>query len=97
MATRGLLVQNYETYIQQAALLADEIAKLKEELKADPKNTTLIDRLRELEEAERSAILASEGVKESLRDLLENEINALLEALQKLIDQYKKSLQAQKD
>ena len=97
MATRGLLVQNYETYRQQAALLADEIARLKEELKADPKNTTLIDRLRELEEAERSAILASEGVKESLRDLLENEINALLEALQKLIDQYKKSLQAQKD
>lgn len=97
MATRGLLVQNYETYIQQASLLADEIARLKEELKADPKNTTLIDRLRELEEAERSAILASEGVKESLRDLLENEINALLEALQKLIDQYKKNLQAQKD
>ena len=97
MATRGLLVQNYETYRQQAAQLADEIVRLKEELKADPKSTTLIDRLRELEEQERSAILASEGVKESLRDLLENEINALLEALQKLVDQYKKSLQAQKD
>ena len=97
MATRGLLVQNYETYRQQAAQLADEIVHLKEELKADPKSTTLIDRLRELEEQERSAILASEGVKESLRDLLENEINALLEALQKLVDQYKKSLQAQKD
>lgn len=97
MATRGLLVQNYETYKQQAAQLADEIAKLKEELEADPKNVTLIDRLRELEQAERDAILASEGVKESLRDLLEQEINALIDALQKLVDQYKKNLQAQKD
>lgn len=97
MATRGLLVQNYETYISQARQLQEEIAKLKEELKADPGSTTLIDRIKELEQAERDAILSSEGVKESLRDLLENEINALLEALQKLVDQYKKSLQAQKD
>ena len=97
IATRGLLVQNYETYRQQAAQLAAEIAKLKEELAADPGSTTLIDRIKELEQAERDAILASEGIKESLRDLLQNEIDALLDALQKLIDKYKKSLQAQKD
>lgn len=97
MATRGLLVQNYETYIQQAAQLADEIARLKEELKADPGSTTLIDRIKELEQAERDAILSSEGVKESLRDLLENEINALLEALDKLVNKYIEALNKQKD
>ena len=97
MATRGLLVQNYETYRQQAAQLADEIVRLKEELKVDPKNTTLIDRLRELEEQERSALLSSEAVKESLRDLLENEINALIDALEKLINKYTEALNRQKD
>ena len=97
MATRGLLVQNYETYKQQAAQLADEIERLKSELKADPKNVTLIDRLRELEQAERDAILASEGVKESLRDLLENEINALIDALDKLVNKYIEALNKQKD
>lgn len=97
MATRGLLVQNYETYIQQAALLADEIERLKSELKADPKNTTLIDRLRELEEQERSALLSSEAIKESLRDLLQNEINALIDALEKLINKYTEALNRQKD
>lgn len=97
MATRGLLVQNYETYRQQAAQLADEIERLKNELKADPKNTTLIDRLRELEEQERSALLSSEAVKESLRDLLQNEINALIDALEKLINKYTEALNRQKD
>ena len=97
MATRGMLVQNFEVYKNQARELAEEVAELRKQLDVDPGDTTLIDRLRELEEAERSAILNMEGVKEALRDLREQEINALIDAISKLIDKYKESLQKQKD
>lgn len=97
IATRGLLVQNYETYINQAKQLQEEIAELKKELEADPSSTTLIDRIKELEQNERDAILASEGLKESLRDLRENELNALIDSISKLIDKFKESLKKQKD
>ena len=94
---KGLYVQNYEVLKNAVAGYRDEIAKLKEELEEDPGNIDLIDRIKDLEEAQRSSILAMEEQKEKIKELYQEEFDTLLSLLDKLIQKYKDALQQQKD
>lgn len=97
MATMGLHGQNYNVYMAQADQYANEIKSLNEEIANDPYNTDLIERRQELLELQRKAILAAEDEKQAISDLVEDGINAQLDALKELIDIYTDSLDSAKD
>lgn len=97
MATMGLHGVNYNTYMGQADMYAEEIKKLKAEMEADPLNMDIADRYYELVEAQREAILSAEESKNAIKDLVEEGIQLELDSLTELIDKYKESLQTQKD
>lgn len=97
MATMGMHGQNYNVYMAQADRYAKEIMALDKEIAKDPYNTKLLDRRKELIEAQRESILAANGEKKAIRDMVEEGINIELDALQKLIDTYTDALDSAKD
>lgn len=97
MATIGLHAQNHNTYMEQAQKYEDEIASLDAEYADDFTNQDYIKRRQELVEAQRQAILSAEDEKEAIRDLVEEGIEAELDAMQERIDKYEESLDAAKD
>lgn len=97
MATLGLRGQNYNTYMEQSKLLAEEIKNIEAEIAKDPNNQDLIERKEELLDLQREAILNAESEKDAIRDLVEEGINKELEAIQELIDMKEKELQSQKE
>ena len=97
MATMGLHGVNYNTYMGQADMYAEEIKKIQAEIEKDPLNQDVIDRYYELVAAQREAILAAEDEKNAIKDMVEEGIELELDSLQELIDKYKDALQAQKD
>ena len=97
MATMGLHGVNYNTYMYQADLAAKEAAKLKKELAKDPYDTELESRYREMIALQQEHILAAEGEKEAIRDMVEEGINLELESLQELIDKKNEALESEKD
>ena len=96
-AIKGLHVVNYDVYKAQAQDYAKEIEKINKDLADDPNNMKLIERKQELIKAQQDAITNAEQEKQAIKSLIEDGINAQLDALQKLIDKYKDSLQATKD
>lgn len=96
-ATLGMYGQNYNTYMEQALSYAREIQSIEKEIAKDPYDTELIKRRDELLDQQREMILAAEEQKDSIKDLVEDGINAQLEALQELIDKYKEAINSQKD
>ena len=96
-ATLGLYTMNYNVYTNQVKQYADEIAKINEQLANDPNNTTIIQRRKELIEAQRDAILASQKEKESIKSLVEDGIKAEISYMDDLIDKYLDALNSQKD
>lgn len=100
LATMALHGQNYNTYMYQADENANEIAKLDAQIASgelDGDNDVVIERRRELVEAQREAILAAEQEKEAVKDLVEEGINLELDALQELIDKKNEELESEKD
>ncbi|MBU5482318.1 hypothetical protein [Blautia sp. MSJ-19] len=97
MAVMGLHGQNYNTYMAQANQYAEEIKKLNAEIAKDPNNTKLIDRRKELLEAQRDNIKSAEDEKQSMADLIEEGINRQIDALGNLIDEYEDSIDSAKD
>ena len=96
-AIKGLHVVNYDVYKAQAQDYAKEIEKINKDLADDPNNMKLIERKQELIKAQQDAITGANNERDSIKSLIEDGINAQLDALQKLIDKYKDSLQATKD
>lgn len=96
-ATVGLHSQNYNTYMAQADIYADEIAKLNKQIEDDPFDQDLLNRRQELLELQQDNILAAEDEKQTIVDLVQNGIDLELESLQELIDKYKEKLNVQKD
>ncbi|SCW69177.1 Cpl-7 lysozyme C-terminal domain-containing protein [Eubacterium ruminantium] len=96
-ATAGMYAIQYETYMRKAMDYAKERKKLEKEIAADPANKTLVERYEELVSAQQDAIKSSEQLKDSMKSLVSDAINKHLESLQKLIDQYKKSLHDARD
>lgn len=97
LSTMGLHGQNYNVYMAQADQYADEISALNEAIANDPFNTDLLKRREELLSLQREAILAAEDEKQAISDLVEDGINAQLDALKELIDTYTDSLDSAKD
>lgn len=97
MATMGLHSQNYNVYMAQADQYASEIEKINAELANDPNNTELIERREELLELQRESILAAEDEKQAMIALVDEGIQAELDAMQELIDAYTNALDSAKD
>lgn len=97
-ATIGLHAQNYNTYMYQADLAGEEAAKLKQQLAANPYDTTnLEEQYRQRIAEQREYILAAEDAKNAIIDLVENGIELELEALDEQIQKYQDALDSQKD
>lgn len=96
-ATLGLHGVKYNTYMQQADEYRQEMEKLQEALNADPHNQDLLDRYDDLKDKQRDLIKNAKDEKDAIKDLVEDGINAELDALQKLIDKYSDLLDNNKD
>lgn len=96
-ATLGLHGVKYNTYMQQADEYRKEMERLQEALNADPHNQDLLDRYDDLKEKQRDLIKNAKDEKDAIKDLVEDGINAELDALQKLIDKYSDLLDNNKD
>ena len=96
-ATLGLHGVKYNTYMQQADEYRKEMEKLQEALNADPHNQDLLDRYDDLKDKQRDIIKNAKDEKDAIKDLVEDGINAELDALQKLIDKYTDLLDNNKD
>lgn len=97
LATQGLYVQNYQTYMEASKKYANEILKIQDELAKDPGNITLISRLAQLNDQQHSVILSAYQMKESLKDLAQDGFDDLLDRIRELINEYKNSLSAAQD
>lgn len=97
MAKMGMFAQSYNTYMAQADMYAQEIREIEKQIAEDPYNMDLIERKNELVDAQREAILAAEDEKDAMISLVEEGIEAQLEALSELIDKYKDAMDSAKD
>lgn len=91
-ATLGLHALNYKTYMAQAEEFAKELSQIEEELANDPYNQTLLERKNELLETQRDSILAAEDEKQSIKDLVSEGYDNLLNTMDEIIDKRKEML-----
>ena len=96
-ARMGLFAIQYDTYLNESARYASELKNIEKDIAKDPYNQDLLDRRNELLEAQRDAISNALKERDAIKSLVEEGIEAQLNALQKLIDKYKEALQSQKD
>lgn len=96
-ARMGMLAIQYDTYLNESARYAAELKNIEKDIAQDPYNQDLLDRRKELLEAQRDAISNALKERDAIKSLIEEGIEAQLDALQKLIDRYKEALQSQKD
>lgn len=97
MATMGQHGVAYNTHMYQAELASAEAERLKKELAKDPFDTELEERYREMISLQQEHILAAQGEKEAIRDMVEEGIELELNALEEKINLYQESLDSQKD
>lgn len=97
MATLGLTAQKYNIYMSESIKYAEELADIEKKLADDPNNLELINRKRELEDAQWACVSAAQKEKKAMRDLVEDGIKYELDALKELIDEYKEALDKAKD
>ena len=97
MATMGQHGVAYNTNMYQAELASAEAARLKAELAKDPFDTELEERYREMVSLQQEHILAAQGEKEAIREMVEEGINLELDALQERIDKYNEAIESQKE
>ena len=96
-AALGLHAVDYNVYMAQADEYAKEIEEINKELAEDPYNDKLLERRNELLESQREAILNAEAEKEAIKNLVKESYEAMLNALQEIIDKRKEALQAEED
>ena len=96
-ATIGLRGLNYNTYMEQSIAYSNELQKIEEELAKNPSDTKLLERKYELIDARQEMILAAQNEKDAISDLVNDGIDAELDALKELIDTYTEALESQKE
>ena len=96
-SSMGLHALNYDVYMAQADMYAQEMQKILKEMAEDPYNTDLIARREELLKLQQDSILAAEQEKDAIRDMVEEGIDLEIDALKELVDKYEDSLDAAKD
>lgn len=97
MAAAALYGVNYNTYLQQSLDYAEELKRIEADLADDPGNKDLTERREALLKLQQDAIAGAEAEKDAIRSLVEDGMQLHLDALSRLIDQYKDSLSAAKD
>lgn len=95
-AAMGLHGVNYNTYMAQADMYAEELKAVSQELANDPYNTVLVERYEELLGLQQDAIRGANEEKAAIVELVEEGINRELDALNELIDKRKEQLDAEK-
>ena len=93
----GLHAMDYNVFMADAQAYGDKIKEINAELAKDPTNTILLDKKNEYLELQREAIQNANDEKESIKSLIEESYNRMLDILQELIDERKKLLEAEKD
>ncbi|MDE6312808.1 MAG: hypothetical protein K2M46_04200 [Lachnospiraceae bacterium] len=99
-ATLGLYDFEYKNQLAMAQQYADEYKELMAKIKRGEEDITdqnVIQRLRELQDAQRECKLSAEEWLSSIRSLLEQGYQSQLDALSKLIDKYKKLMTSEKN
>ena len=96
-AIKGLHAVNYNAYMAQSDDYAKEIQEIDKEMANDPYNKDLLERRQELLASQQEAIKNAEQEKQSIKSLVKDGYDAQLDALQKLIDKYKDSINSVKD
>ena len=97
LATAGLHAVNYNIFMAQADSYAKKLREIHKELANDPYNQTLIDKERELQDAQRDSILSAEQEKQAMVSLARNAIQEQINALETLISKKKESFHTEKD
>ena len=97
LATLGLHDANYEIYLDQVAQYKKEIEDLNKQIAENPYDTKLTERKQELIEKQQEAALAAKQEKDAMIELVEEGINAQLNAMKDLIDTYTDALDSEKD
>ena len=96
-ATLGLHAVNYNTYLEQAKEYGKELLQIESEIANDPNNQTLLERREKLLEAQRDMIKSSIQEKQTIKDLMNDAYQSLLDTMSKLVDKQKEFLNTQKD
>lgn len=93
----GILAQEYDTYFREVERYQDEINKTQTQLKKDPFNQDLVEKLKDLKEAQQDAASNAKKMKDSMVDVTEKGIKKQIDYVKKLIDDYEDLLETQKD
>lgn len=96
-ATVGMHATRYNAFMAEADDYAKELAKIQRQLEQDPYDKELIARRETLLDLQHQSILAAEGEKDAIKDLVETGIDKELDSLKDLIDAYKDSIDSAKD
>lgn len=96
-ATLGLHAVNYNAYMSQADDYAKAIEDINKELADDPYNTILLDRRKELIEAQRESISSAEDEIQAMKDLASEGYDTFLSVMDKAIEKRKELLSTTKD
>lgn len=97
MASLGMTLVAYDTYMAESQQYAKEITTLESQLAKSPYNQELIDKKQEYVEAQRQAIENAYKEKQAMKTLIEDGIKAQVDSLKDAISEYEKLLDAQKD
>ena len=95
----ALLAQEYDTYFREVQRYQSEINEVNRQMaKAENKyDQNLVDKLKELKEAQQDASANAKKMKESMVDLTEDGIKKQIDYVKKLIEDYEDLLETQKD
>ena len=93
----ALLAHEYDVYFAEVQEYQKEINQVQEDLAKDPYNQILVDKLKELKEAQQDAASGAKKMKDSIVDVTEKGIKKQIDYVKKLIDDYEELLETQKD
>lgn len=92
-----LHANSYETYRKQAEDYKEAVSEINRELAGDPYNKTLLERRNELVKSYQEAVKGAQDEKYAVIDLYTKGYEALSGKLKKLVSEYERLLDAQKD
>ena len=93
----GILAQEYDTYFREVEQYQKEIEQVEKDLASDKYNQALVDKLKDLKEAQQDAASNAKKMKDSMVDVTEQGIKKQIDYVKKLIDDYEDLLETQKD
>lgn len=97
MATVGLHSQNYSVLLQQATDYSNKIKDINAQLANDPNNKDILAKKQEYIEAQRESVLAAYDERDAIKELVEGQYQARIDALNDLIEAREKLIDKEKD